>query len=399
MRYAQPKNLPAQPKKLCLHLPGRPQFNISVVKIATTDKITSPIKRTTLRAAIVSVPKMSKHWYCAVLLVIAMACGGIVAYPEQYVGPAIRGSSDSCPSERSIEAIRENISAELGVILRERVVPAFQCDLGTCESNPAPSCNHIYESNSSSVSGIYWLRRCDGAVVKSYCRMGNPCGCSGSNGGWKRIAFVNTTDQNQPCPAGTRLFSESFPLRTCARLTHGCLSLIYPTDFMEYSRVCGRIIGYQHRSPDAFSPYTNDRTKTIDNNYLDGISLTYGQSPRKHIWSFAVGLDETRTDSNRCPCANTGFIYDGVVPPFIGNDYFCATASRQDVGAGFYPNDPVWDGEGCGPFSTCCSFNNPPWFCKTLPSAARENVELRMCGDEDNNNENIPITLVEIYIQ
>ncbi len=247
----------------------------------------------------------------------------------QYTGPSIMGSSDSCPTQRSIAAIRDNISADIQTILRERVVPSFQCDLGLCENNPAPSCNQIYESNSSSVSGMYWLRRCDGAMVEAYCSMGNPCGCTGNNGGWKRIGFLNTSDTTQPCPGGTRLFAGSARFRTCARLTHGCISLVYPVDFMEYSQVCGRIIGYQHRSPDAFSPYNQDQAKTIDNNYLDGVSLTYGQSPRKHIWSFAVGLDETRTDANRCPCANSAFTYNAVVPPFIGNDYFCATASRQ----------------------------------------------------------------------
>ena len=30
---------------------------------------------------------------------------------------------------------------------------------------------------------------------------------------------------------------------------------------------------------------------TIDSNYVDGISLTYGESPRQHIWTFGVGPD------------------------------------------------------------------------------------------------------------
>lgn len=328
----------------------------------------------------------------------------VIAYgncnPERYTTPTLAGGVDSCPTGSSIAALRRNISMDIQTLLMDRIVPAFRCSLGRCEDNPALSCNQIYESNSSSPSGDYWLRRCDGATIQVYCSMGDPCGCNAnSTGGWKRIGFLNTTDPTQSCPGGTKLFTESQPLRTCARLTHGCVSLMYPTDFMEYQQVCGKVIGYQHRSPDAFSPYNSDLSKTIDNNYVDGVSLTYGHSPRKHIWSFAVGLDETLVDTNRCPCANSGYSYNGVVPPFIGNDYFCATASRLAVGAGFYPNDPVWDGIGCGPQSTCCSFNNPPWFCRTLPQATRENVELRMCGDEDNNNENIPISFVELYVQ
>lgn len=307
--------------------------------------------------------------------------------------------SDSCPTSRSSADLRESISAQIRSIITEDILPAFRCELGDCEKNPALSCNHIYSNRSTNTSGYYWLRKCDGSSFRAYCAMSNPCGCSGNSGGWRRIAFVNMTDPFQPCPGGTRLFRESNPIRTCARLTHGCISLMYDTDFMSYQHVCGRVIGYQHRSPDAFSPYNSDTAKTIDENYIDGVSITYGHSPRKHIWSFAVGLDETTTDNNRCPCANRNFPYNSKVPPFIGNDYFCETGSRMAVGTGFYAEDPVWDGEGCGAISTCCSFNNAPWFCKALPQTTRENIELRMCGDEDNENENIPVQLIELYVQ
>ncbi len=196
------------------------------------------------------------------------------------------------------------------------------------------------------------------------------------------------------------MFSESLPIRTCARQTHGCLSLVYSTDYAPYERVCGRVIGYQHRSPDAFSPYYEDRSKTIDENYMDGVSITYGYFPRKHIWTFTAGLDETRTDFRGCPCANRNQAYSGVIPPFVGSDYFCETASRSAAVLRFYPNDPLWDGQGCGEISTCCTGTTaPPWFCKTLPLATRENVEVRLCGDESNSNENIPIELIEIYVQ
>lgn len=326
--------------------------------------------------------------------------GPTIQDPERYVAPSLSGASATCPTPDTLSSLRRNISEGLGALLRDRVVPAFNCPLGQCEDHPAKSCNQIYQGNSSSVSGTYWLRRCDGAIIQVYCSMGtSPCSCESSPGGWKRIAFLNTTDINQPCPGGTVLFTQSNPIRTCARRTHGCISLVYSSDFMEYRKVCGRVIGYQHRSPDAFSPYNQDRSKTIDDNYVDGVSITYGHSPRKHIWTMAVGLDETRVDVNRCPCANSQFTYTDTIPPFIGSDYFCATGSRQAVGAGFYPDDPVWDGLGCGPLSTCCTFNSPPWFCKTLGEATRENMEFRLCGDEDTNNENIPISLVELYVQ
>ena len=33
----------------------------------------------------------------------------------------------------------------------------------------------------------------------------------------------------------------------------------------------------------------------------------------------------------------------------------------------FYIDDPLWDGEGCCSTSSCCEFNSPLWFCKSLP--------------------------------
>ena len=297
-----------------------------------------------------------------------------------------KSSSESCSSPL---AIRESLAS--------RVRRALQCDPGKCEENPAQSCSLLFSNSADLSSDYYWLERCDGAAYRAYCVRDSPCGCSGNTTGWKRIAFVNTTDTNQACPGGTKLFSGS-SIRTCARLTHGCVSLTYGANFMPYRRVCGRIIGYQHRSPDGFTAFRDDQSRTLDNNYVDGVSVTYGY-PRKHIWTFAAGLDETSSDFRRCPCANRNRPFSGVIPPFVGNDYFCETASRTRVGPIFYPNDPLWDGEGCGNVSTCCSNTSAPWFCKTLSETTRENVEIRLCGDEDTVNENIPIQLIELYVQ
>ena len=101
------------------------------------------------------------------------------------------------------------------------------------------------------------------------------------------------------------------------------------------------------------------------------IIITHGQSPRQHIWTLA---NATRPDLH----------YTGVVPPFIGQDYFCETGSRQAFRHDtFYPDDPLWDGQGCGGTSTCCEFNNPPWLCKQLPQPTTDDIELRLCGDKN----------------
>ncbi len=133
--------------------------------------------------------------------------------------------------------------------------------------------------------------------------------------------------------------------------------------------------------------------------YVEGVSLTYSRNPRKHIWTFAAALEEVRSDRHVCPCTKTNAPYTGVVPPFIDNDYFCDTGSRYTRTDQFYSNDPLWDGAGCGGSSTCCQFNNPPWFCKQLPQPTTDDIELRLCADESRNSEDIAIEIAEIYVQ
>ena len=61
----------------------------------------------------------------------------------------------------------------------------------------------------------------------------------------------------------------------------------------------------------------------------------------------------------------------------------------------FHPEDPLWDGMGCGPSSTCCSLNNPPWFLKRLSSPTTDDIEMRVCV---GSNDETPIEMIELYI-
>ena len=64
-----------------------------------------------------------------------------------------------------------------------------------------------------------------------------------------------------------------------------------------------------------------------------------------------------------------------------------------------YDADPLWDGAGCGGQSTCCSFNNPPWFYKPLPQPTTDDIEMRVCRDQDSTDEDIAIAIIEFYVQ
>ncbi len=221
--------------------------------------------------------------------------------------------------------------------------------------------------------------------------------CCNSTGGWMRVAHLNMTDPTHHCPTGFRKIDT--PRRTCGRSGSGCYSTTYPVDGISYSRVCGKIKAYQYSHTDAFHPYYLNRARTIDDLYVDGVSLTHGQIPRKHIWTFANAIDEVHSNEWVCPCTKTYTSYTGVVPPFVGNDYFCDTGSRYTVVNQYYSEDPLWDGDGCGGTSTCCQFNNPPWFCKQLPQPTTDDIELRLCADEGLTGEDTAIEQVEIFVQ
>ena len=94
------------------------------------------------------------------------------------------------------------------------------------------------------------------------------------------------------------------------------------------------------------------------------------------------------------------YIFSPKSPLFVGNDYFCESGHTTSSFSGFpvlFPNDPLWDGEGCVS-STCCELNNPPWFTKTLPSTTSDDIELRICLHDVISNENTPIEhLIELY--
>ena len=143
----------------------------------------------------------------------------------------------------------------------------------------------------------------------------------------------------------------------------------------------------------------------MDDPYIDGVSVTHGRSPRQHVWSFVSAAYETAISYGTqfaCSCTNTNFNWQRhTIPSFINNDYFCDTGNAGpgvNVGT-YYTDNAIWDGEGCGPTNACCEFNNPPWFCKTLPQPTSDDIELRICSDQSTSNEDTIISLVDIHVQ
>ena len=298
----------------------------------------------------------------------------------------------------AVEEVITNISNSFEQLLSPIMTQLHLLRLpGSTPSHPAVSCREIKELSPTAPSGYYWLRGTGDSSVHMYCDMSRSCG--GVTGGWMQVTKINMTNSSHTCPAGLKLLTT--PKRLCAMNIDGggCSSATFNLHGIRYTHVCGKIIGYQQKSPDAFWPYYNNRRLTIDDNYVDGISLTHGRNPRKHIWTFAGALGEVHTYQYVCPCTNIHNPVTTPIPPYVGSDYFCDTASESHYQHVFYPNDPLWDGQGCGRLNTCCSFNNPPWFMKELLSSSSDDIEMRLCADQLRTDEDIPVEVIELYVQ
>ena len=161
--------------------------------------------------------------------------------------------------------------------------------------------------------------------------------------------------------------------------------------------------GYQYGGVVAFL-LNSQETLTIDSYYVDGVSITHGPAgSRQHIWTFAAGLAEEGLSAHpytECPCADRGS--QAYIPSFVGNDFFCESGQVRGWSTSLYYNDPLWDGQGCQ-YPPCCELSYPPgvtapWFCKQLPQATTDDVEVRICGRVDGA-EDTPVELVELYIR
>ena len=194
--------------------------------------------------------------------------------------------------------------------------------------NPASSCKEIAQREPQSASGYYWIGTLSANIRKTYCDMSRRCN---STGGWMRVAYLNMTNNVTTCPPGFRQISS--PKRACGRTQQsaGCSSATFSAHGIAYSKVCGRIIGYQDGSPSgSYTPYYGGNS--IEGPYLEGVSVTHGRSPRKHIWSFANTLEEAYGyDNNRhvCPCRPSSRMQQ-YIPSFVGNNYFCDTGVQDN---------------------------------------------------------------------
>ena len=116
---------------------------------------------------------------------------------------------------------------------------------------------------------------------------------------------------------------------------------------LSYNHVYGRIQAYQHGPTNAFSRLVFNEF-SINENYLDGVSLTHGSEGfRQHIWSFSSAVGEIHESGRSsfigryCPCS--GIVDWPYNTSFVGDDYFCDSGNhnRRFIPYHFLPDDPL----------------------------------------------------------
>ena len=125
------------------------------------------------------------------------------------------------------------------------------------------------------------------------------------------------SDPSQQCPSVWREYN-THGIRACGRpntLTGSCAIKCYFASH-QYSRVCGRVNGYQVASPDAFAHLHSEQIN------FDGINIIRG-AKRDQIWSYIAGFSESATDYN-CPCSATN---NPSPPSSIGKNYYCESGN------------------------------------------------------------------------
>ena len=110
-----------------------------------------------------------------------------------------------------------------------------------------------------------------------------------------------------------------------------------------------------------------------------------------------AGVTEHGISMHTCPCSSTN---GQEPPPPIGINYFCESGnSMSSFTLGhLYQEDKLWDGQQCE--GTCCTgTNSPPWFSVQLPAPTTDAIEVSICCDEGTSNEDIPVELIDLYVQ
>ena len=263
----------------------------------------------------------------------------------------------------------------------------------SCGGPPAPppppagptSCKEILEKDPNSRNGYYIIYDpVSKEEYKTWCFMSKSSFC-GNIAGYTQVHYFTSSSG---CPQGFVKKSE-YCMRSPSK-SGGCVSISISTHGIKYDRVCAAMKGYQVGTPDGVSG--SNRPGSIDEAYVDGVSITHGKSPRKHIWTYMASSSEKKPI---CPCSTGSTVK---VPDFIGKNYRCESGNPDEtaVPGKLYNEDMLWDGYDCNDVEDSCCGNRYTY--AVLPSSTTDDIDVRVCTDEATTDEDIAIYGVRMLV-
>ena len=234
---------------------------------------------------------------------------------------------------------------------------------GQFKGYPAPSCQAIHKLHPSFKSGYYWVTSSNGSTICVYCDMTKSC--NNFTGGLTRVVVLNDETRPSICTGDFIIYQNIRCVRRSAE--PGCSDIIFPLMNMSYSHICGTVESSWFGDPDGYIGSGRSPSTTINENYVDGISLTYGrETSRTHIWTFIA-------DRQSCPPNN--------IPNYVGNNNTCLIHE-----------------DSCSSRPKSCS----PSFFRKLEQPVTEDIEMRLCRDQHRDpgtgSEGIHFGNMEIYM-
>ena len=246
------------------------------------------------------------------------------------------------------------------------------------------SCAELMNLSLLLPAGMYRVRSSNCSFTLKYCNTNTSLSCSGVPGNWRRIAYLSSNTFPVECPMGFELINDPNIPALCKRNPTGarCSSITYSTNGNSYSQVCGTIHGSYFGDPDGFVSHSTIRSATtpLNGNYVDGISLTHGSMNEHHIWTLTAIGNFANNPTDICSvCASNK-------PSYVGMDYSCDVVERCRTNCS--PRQ-IWD-------SGQCIGNNT--FYKNLMQPTSDDIEMRVCTDQVDRNEDIFLSFVEIFV-
>ena len=254
-----------------------------------------------------------------------------------------------------LDEIYHNISKHINMIIEVA---------GLYEDYPAASCRTISFLLPSFRSGYYWVQSGNGQSIQVYCKQNIYDYFYYSVPGWMRIAKLSKNHNGAECFSGLKQSGLNRSSCVAQSDSGNCSHTLFSSFNIPYSRISGFVRAYGIGSPNGF----RSTSLSINDNYVDGISFTYGMPPkRQHIHSFAATSGSCSLNiRNR--------------PNFVSYDYDCLTTLSTTA-------------------SVCSGSSCLEYFHEQLEASTDQDIEMRVCRDQSRNDEDIVIEDIEIYVQ